>query len=113
MLTPGHDGILRPGLIWKVSLLHQAHKWEKKIFLKGVSLAVFVVHPDTKLHYWIIVFVVGIMVFTASRKWKCITKSPMESELVALTYHIGLAKFFKEFVSLSHEQILFIKIVLW
>jgi hypothetical protein len=53
------------------------------------------------------------MVLTASRKQKCVTKSPTESELVALTYHIGLAELFKEFVSLSHEHILFIKIVLW
>jgi hypothetical protein len=54
-----------------------------------------------------------IMVLTASRKQKCVTKSPTENELVALTYHIGLAELFKEFVSLSHEHILFIKIVLW
>jgi hypothetical protein len=39
------------------------------------------------------------LVFAASRKQKCVTKSPTESELVALTDNIGFIELFEEFFS--------------
>ncbi len=46
--------------------------------------ASFALHSDSKSHTGIAVFIGGAMVFAASQKQKCVTKSPMESELVGL-----------------------------
>ncbi len=59
--------------------------------------AAFASHVDSKSQSGIVVFLGGTMVFGASRKQKCVTKSPMESKLVALTDHIGFAEAFAEF----------------
>ena len=45
------------------------------------------------------IFLGDALVYTASRKQKCVTKSPMESELVALTDYIGLVELFAEFAA--------------
>ncbi len=37
--------------------------------------------------------------YSASRKQACVTKSPMESELVALSDYIGFVELFQEFIS--------------
>jgi hypothetical protein len=39
------------------------------------------------------------VLYVASRKQKCVTKSPMEAELVGLTDNLGLIVLFHEFVS--------------
>jgi hypothetical protein len=80
---------------------------QKKLYLKrnGPLLveayvdAAFALHSDSKSHTGIAVFVGGAMVFAASRKQKCMTKSPTESELVALTDNLGFVELFEEFVS--------------
>ena len=59
--------------------------------------AAFASHPDSKSHTGIAIFIGGVLVFAASRKKKCITKSPTESELVALTDNTGFFEFFAEF----------------
>ncbi len=59
--------------------------------------AAFASHIDSKSQSGIVVFLGGTMVFGASWKQKCITKSPTESELVALTDYIGSAEAFAEF----------------
>ncbi len=59
--------------------------------------AAFASHVDSKSQSGIVVFLGGAMVFGASRKQKCVTKSPTESKLVALTDHISFAEAFAEF----------------
>lgn len=59
----------------------------------------FPAHEDSKSHSGVAIFVAGALVYTASKKQACVTKSPMESELVALTDYIGLVELFEEFVT--------------
>ncbi len=59
--------------------------------------AAFAPHVDSKPHTGVAIFIGGTLVFAASRKQKCVTKSPMESELVALTDNIGFVEIFEEF----------------
>ncbi len=54
--------------------------------------AAFASHVDSKSQSGVAIFLGGAMVFGASRKQKCITKSPMESKLVALMDHISFAE---------------------
>ena len=51
--------------------------------------ASFAPHADSKSQTGVVIFVGGALVYVASRKQKCVTKSPIESELVALTNYIG------------------------
>jgi hypothetical protein len=61
--------------------------------------AAFATHPDSKSHSGVTVFVAGTLVYSSSRKQTCVTKSPTESELVALSDNIGLIELFQEFVT--------------
>jgi hypothetical protein len=61
--------------------------------------AAFAIHGDSKSHTEVAVFVGGALVYAASRKQKCMTKSPTESELVALTDNVGFVELFEEFLS--------------
>ena len=59
--------------------------------------AAFAIHSDSKSRTGVAVFVGGALVYAASRKQKCMTKSPMESELVALTDNVGLWNYLRSF----------------
>ncbi len=59
--------------------------------------ASFALHADSKSHTGIAVFIRGAMVFAASQKQKCVTKSPTESELVALMDNVSFIELFEEF----------------
>ena len=59
--------------------------------------AAFALHVDSKSQSGTVVILGGAMVFCALRKHKCITKSPTESKLIAITDHIGFAETFAEF----------------
>jgi len=59
--------------------------------------AAFAIHSDSKSHTGVAVFVGGALVYAASRKQKCMTKSPTESELVALTDNVGLWNYLRSF----------------
>jgi hypothetical protein len=59
----------------------------------------FAAHNDSKSHSGMVVFVAGMLVYASSKKQGCVTKSPTESELVALTDNIGLVELFEEFVA--------------
>jgi hypothetical protein len=59
--------------------------------------ASFAPHSDSKSHTGIAVFIGGAMVFAASQKQKCITKSPTESELVGLMDNVSFIELFEEF----------------
>jgi hypothetical protein len=61
--------------------------------------AAFAPHADSKSHTGVAIFIGGALVFAASRKQKCVTKSPTESELFALTENIGFVELFEEFFS--------------
>jgi hypothetical protein len=61
--------------------------------------AAFATHADSKSHSGIAVFIAGVLVYSSSRKQACVTKSPTESELVALSDNIGLVELFHEFIT--------------
>jgi hypothetical protein len=61
--------------------------------------AAFATHDDSKLHSGVAIFIAGVLVLSASKKQSCITKSPTESELVALSNYVGFIELFQEFVS--------------
>jgi hypothetical protein len=61
--------------------------------------AAFATHDDSKSHSGVALFVAGVLVYSASRKQTCITKSPTESELVALSDYVGFIELFQEFIS--------------
>jgi hypothetical protein len=69
--------------------------------LKGEAYvdAAFAIHGDSKSHMGVAIFVGGALVYAASRKQKCMMKSPTESELVALTDNMGFMELFEEFLS--------------
>jgi hypothetical protein len=53
---------------------------------------------NSKSYSGVAIFVAGVLVYASSRKQKCITKSPTESELVALMDNISLVELFHEFL---------------
>jgi hypothetical protein len=59
--------------------------------------AAFAPHPDAKSQTGIAIFIAGMLVYAASRKQKCVTKSPTDSELVALSDNISFIELFAEF----------------
>jgi hypothetical protein len=61
--------------------------------------AAFATHADSKSHSGIAVFIAGVLVYPSSKKQACVTKSPIESELVALLDNIGLVELFHEFIT--------------
>jgi hypothetical protein len=60
--------------------------------------AAFAAHDDSKSHSGVAIFVAGALVYASSRKQKCMTKSPTESELVALTDNLNFVELFHEFL---------------
>jgi hypothetical protein len=71
----------------------------KVLIIEAYIDASFALHYDGKSHTGIAIFVGGVLVFAASRKQKCVTKSPTESEMVALTDNISFVELFEEFLS--------------
>jgi hypothetical protein len=61
--------------------------------------AAFAMQDDSKSHSGVAIFVAGVLVYSASKKQACITKSPTESELVALSDYVGFIELFHEFIS--------------
>ena len=61
--------------------------------------AAFASHPDAKSQTGIAVFLGKALVFAASRKQKCVSKSPTDSELIALSDNIYFVELFNEFLS--------------
>ncbi len=61
--------------------------------------AAFALHDDSKSHTGVVILLDNTMVYAASRKPKCVTKSPTEAELVGLTDNLGLIVLFHEFIS--------------
>ena len=61
--------------------------------------AAFAAHYDAKSHTGVALFLGNALVYAASRKQKCVTKSPTDSELVGLTDNIQFVELFAEFLS--------------
>ena len=59
----------------------------------------FTSHINAKSHVGVACFIGKALVFAASRKQKCVTKSPMDSELAGLTDHITFEESFAEFLA--------------
>jgi hypothetical protein len=54
-------------------------------------------HNDSKSHTGVI-YVGWTIAFVSTKKQKCMSKSPMEAELIGFVDNLGLVKLFKEFV---------------
>ena len=67
--------------------------------LKAYIDAAFASHLDAKSSMGIAVFLDKALIFAASRKQKCVTKAPTDSELVGLTGHISFVEMFGEFLA--------------
>jgi hypothetical protein len=61
--------------------------------------AAFGLHNDSRSHSGVVVFVGGTLAYVSSKKQKCMSKSPTEAELIALTDNLGLLELFRELVS--------------
>jgi hypothetical protein len=66
--------------------------------------ASFASHMDGKSHSGVIILVGGVGVLFTSRKQKCISKSPTEAELIALSDNVGLVELFHEFLGFVDMQ---------
>jgi hypothetical protein len=51
--------------------------------------AVYALHGDSKSHSGVVIYVGNTLVYVPSRKQKCMSKSPTEAELIALTDNLG------------------------
>jgi hypothetical protein len=60
--------------------------------------ASFAAHPDGKSHSGTVIQVGGVSVYFSLRKQKCVSKSPTEAELVALSDELGFVELFAEFL---------------
>lgn len=62
--------------------------------------ASFSVHLDGKSHSRVVMLVAGVLVYCSSKKQMCVSKSPMEAELVAVSDNVGLIEWFQELLEL-------------
>jgi hypothetical protein len=60
--------------------------------------AAYTLHADSKSHSGAVLYVGEILVYVSSRKQKCMSKSPMEVEFIALTDNLEFVELFQEFV---------------
>jgi len=61
--------------------------------------AAFASHPDAKSQSGLAIFMGKALLFAASRKQKCVSKSPTDSELIALSDNIQFIELFAEFIA--------------
>jgi hypothetical protein len=76
----------------------------KPLFVEAYIDASFTTHMDGKLHSGVIVLVGGVGVLFTSRKQKCVSKSPTEAELIALSDNVSLVELFHEFLGFDLNQ---------
>jgi hypothetical protein len=69
----------------------------RRVFrLEAYIEASFSAHPDGKSHSGMVVLLAGVPVYFSSKKQKCVSKSPTEAELVALSDNVGAVELFQE-----------------
>jgi hypothetical protein len=71
---------------------------KKMVQVEAYIDASYVTHVDGKSDSGLIVKIGGGVVFFASRKQKCVSKSPTEAELVALSDNLSFVELFQEFL---------------
>jgi hypothetical protein len=60
--------------------------------------AAYAVHSDSKSHSGVMIYVGDTLAYVSSKKQKCMSKSPTEAELIALSDNVGLVELFREFL---------------
>jgi hypothetical protein len=60
--------------------------------------AAYALHNDSRSHTGVVIYVGETLVYVSSKKQKCMSKSPTEAELIALTDNVGLIELFHEFL---------------
>jgi hypothetical protein len=60
--------------------------------------AAYALHFDSKSHTGVVIYVRERLVYVSSKKQKCMSKCPIEAELIALTDNLGLVELFQEFI---------------
>jgi hypothetical protein len=58
----------------------------------------YAVHPDSKSHSGVLIYVGDTLAYVSSKKQKCMSKSPTEAETIALSDNVGLVELFREFL---------------
>jgi hypothetical protein len=59
--------------------------------------AAYALHNDSRSHTGVVIYVGETLVYVSSKKQKCMSKSPTEAELIALTDNVGLIELFHKF----------------
>jgi hypothetical protein len=59
--------------------------------------AAYAVYDDSKSHSQVVVYIGNTLVYISSKKQKCVSKSPIEAELIALTDNLGMVELFGNF----------------
>jgi hypothetical protein len=67
--------------------------------------AAYAVHNDLKSHSGVMIYVGDTLAYVSSRKQKCMSKSPTEAELIALTDNLGLVELFCEFLEFVSQSL--------
>jgi hypothetical protein len=67
--------------------------------------AMYAVHRDSKSHSVVIIYVGDMLAYVSSKKQKCMSKSPTEAELIALTDNLGLVELFREFLEFVTQSV--------
>jgi len=78
----------------RVLLLRSQEKSEVRAYVD----AAYALHNDSKSHSGVALYVGKTLVYVSSKKQKCMSKSPTEAELIALTDNLGMVELFQEFV---------------
>jgi hypothetical protein len=68
------------------------------IFNHTLVDAAYALHNDSRSHSGVVVYVGETLVYVSSKKQKCMSKSPSEAELIALTDNLRLVELFQEFM---------------
>jgi hypothetical protein len=86
---------------------------QRLLKLQAFVDASFSMHLDRKSQSGVYVSIVGAPIYYSSRKQKCVSKSPMEAELVALSDNINQVELFQELLEFMATELqisqLFIK----
>ncbi len=59
---------------------------------------------NSKSHSGVIIYVGDTLAYVSSKKQKCMSKSPTEAELIALTDNLGLVELFREFLEFVSQS---------
>jgi hypothetical protein len=78
----------------RVLMLRNQEKSEVRAYVD----AAYALHNDSKSHSGVALYVGKTLVYVSSKKQKCMSKSPTEAELIALTDNLGFVELFQEFV---------------